>query len=197
MIQDELREISCFPLNNETPKKKEIMCSRTFGAPVFDLASLRESVACYASLAMERLRKQKSVCQEIEVYIRTNPFKEIPQYSRAEKRIFISPTCDTRKVIREAWDALDEIYLNGYEYKKALIKLSRIQEASEHQISLFGGNDSSKDLALMKVMDKINAREGQDAVKIAACGTNKDAWYMKQVLKSPRFVTGWNELKKI
>ncbi|MDO9180895.1 MAG: Y-family DNA polymerase [Bacteriovorax sp.] len=197
MIQDELREISCFPLNTETPKKKEIMCSRSFGTPVFDIRSMRESVACYASLASEKLRKQKSVCAEIEVYIQTNPFKDIPQYAKAAKAILSSPTSDTRKIIRAAWETLDRIFLNGFEYKKALIKLSRIQEASEHQVSLFGDNDSKEDLEIMRVMDQINAREGHEMVKIAACGTNKEAWYMKQVLKSPRYVTGWSELVKI
>lgn len=197
MIQDELREISCFPLNNETPKKKEIICSRTFGVPVFDLSSIRESVACYVSLACEKLRKQESVAQEIEVYIQTNPFKDIPQYSKSLKSTLSSPSSDTRKIIREAWKVLDQIYLHGFEYKKALVKISRIQDANEHQVSLFGDNDSKEDLELMKVMDKINARDGHETLKIAACGTNKEAWYMKQVLKSPRYVTGWSEIKKI
>ena len=197
MIQDELREISCFPLNTETPKKKEIMCSRTFGVPVFDLASMRESVACYASLACEKLRKQKSVCSEIEVYIQTNPFKDVPQYAKSEKYVLSSPTADTRKIIRAAWEALDLIFKNGFEYKKALIKISRIQEANEHQVSLFGDNDSIHDLELMKTMDAINAREGHEMVKVAACGINKEAWYMKQIMKSPRFVTGWSEILRV
>ncbi len=197
MIQEELREISCFPLNDETPKKKEIVCSRTFGAPVFDLASLRESVACYASLACEKLRKQSSVCQEVEVYVRTNPFKEVPQYVRVGSSLLESPTCDTRKIIRESWRILDEIFISGYEYKKALVKLGRIQDANEHQVSLFGNNDTEDDLELMRVMDKINAREGHETLKIAACGVNKEAWYMKQILKSQRFVSGWSELKKV
>ena len=197
MIQDELREISCFQLNNETPKKKEIISSRTFGNPVFELSSIRESVACYASLACEKLRKQSSVCQQIEVYIRTNPFKEIPQYMRAETIILDNPTCDTRKVIKAAWEILDRIFIHGYEYKKAMVKLSKIQELNEHQISLFGGNDSDDDLRIMLVMDKINQREGHETLKIAACGVSKESWYMKQVFKSPRYTTGWNELPKI
>ena len=197
MIQDELREISCFPLNNETPKKKEIISSRTFGNPVYELASLRESVACYASLACEKLRKQSSVCQQVEVYIRTNPFKEIPQYMRVESVILDSPTCDTRKIIKAAWSALDKIFIHGYEYKKAMVKLSKIQDQSEHQVSLFGGNDSDEDLKIMLVMDKINHREGHETLKIAACGVNKESWYMKQIFKSPRYVTGWNELPKV
>ncbi|MDD4974520.1 MAG: Y-family DNA polymerase [Bacteriovorax sp.] len=197
MIQDELNEISCFPLNTEAPKKKEIVCSRTFGNPVFDLATLRESVASYASLACEKLRKQQSVCQVIEIYIRTNPFKEVPQYARADSALLISPTCDTRKIISEAWKILDGIFINGFEYKKALVKLSRIQDSNEHQNSLFGENDTSEDLELMKVMDRINYREGHETVKIAACGVNKESWYMKQVHKSKRYLTGWNELLKI
>ena len=197
MIQDELNEISCFPLNNETPKKKEIICSRTFGNPVFDLATLRESVACYASLACEKLRKQQSVCHEVEVYIRTNPFKEVPQYVRIQSATLISPTCDTRKIIREAWKILDSIFINGFEYKKAMVKLSRIQDLNEHQDSLFGENDTEIDLELMRVMDGINHREGHETVKIAACGVNKASWYMKQVHKSKRYLTGWNELLKL
>lgn len=197
MIQDEMREISCFPLNNETPKKKEIVCSRTFGTPVYDLASLRESVACYASLACEKLRKQKSVCQEVEIFIRTNPFKEVAQYVRVAGGLLDSPSCDTRKIIRFAWALLDQIFINGYEYKKAMVKLSRIQDDNEHQVALFGETDTPLDLELMKVMDRVNAREGHDTLKIAACGVNKEAWYMKQVMKSQRFVSGWSELKKI
>ena len=69
--------------------------------------------------------------------------------------------------------------------KIRLIKLSRIQDASEYQISFLGETDSHEDLELMKVMDRINVREGHEMVKIAACGVNKEAWYMKQVLKSP------------
>lgn len=198
MIQDELRGISCFPLTEEPPKKKEIISSRTFGKPVYELAMLRESIACYASLACEKLRKQKSVCQEVEIFIRTNPFKEsVAQYVRVNSTRLDSATCDTRKVIQVAWKLLDEIFINGYEYKKASVKLSRIQDANEHQVSLFGGYDTEKDLEIMRVMDRINLRDGHETLKVAACGVNKDAWYMNQVMKSPRYLTGWNELLKI
>lgn len=197
MIQDELKEITCFPIAEEPPKKKEIMSSRTFGNPVFDLKSLQESIACYASLACEKLRKQESVCREISIFVRTNPFKETAQYVREASTSLESPTCDTRKIIKAAFTLLDEIFVPGYEYKKAAIKLSKIQDQSEHQISLFGQNDTMEDLTLMKIMDRVNAREGDEMLKIAACGTNKQAWFMKQTLKSQRYVTGWTELLKI
>lgn len=198
MIQDELREISCFPLNEEAPKKKEIMSSRTFGAPVYDKRSMQEALASYASLACEKLRSQQSVCNEVEIFIRTNPFKEgVAQYVRVNAKRLESATCDTRKVIIAAFELLDDIFISGYEYKKVAVKLMRIQDATEHQISLFGKYDTENDLKLMKLMDKINTREGHETLKIAACGTNKQAWFMKQTQRSARYVTGWNELLKI
>lgn len=197
MIQDELNEIQCFPINEEAAKKKEILSSRTFGIPVFDYHMLAESVACYTSLAAEKLRKQKSVCGEISVYVRTNPYKEVPQYGCSRHLTLTSPTCDTRKLINAALTILKEIYRPGFEYKKAGIHLSKLSDQAEYQVSLFGAYDTEKDLALMYTMDKINEREGQEMLKSAACGVNKAAWYMKQVLKSPRYVTGFNELLKI
>lgn len=197
MIQDEMREITCFPFNEQNEKKKQIMCSRTFGVPVYDLTTLRESVASYASLATERLRKQNSVCEEISIYIRTNPFKDTPQYIQSHSMTLSAPTCDTRKIIRAAFLLLDEIYRPGFEYKKTAVTLSKIKDANECQIALFGENDTELDLALMKTMDKINQREGYEMIKSAASGTNKAAWFMKQVLKSKRFVSGWSELLKI
>jgi DNA polymerase V len=197
MIQDELNEISCFPLTLETPKKKEILSSRTFGSPVFEISILRESVASYASLAAEKLRKQNSVCGLVEIYIHTNPFKETPQYANAASMILSSPTADTRKIIKAAWKLLDTIFKNGYEYKKAGIKLSKIADQNEYQASLFGDHDTELDLTLMSVMDKINHREGSETIKSAACGINKEAWQMKQIYKSPRYVTGFHSLLKI
>lgn len=197
MIQDELRGITCFPFNEASEPKKQILCSRTFGTPVFTKQLLRESIASYASLAAEKLRKQNSVCQEVSIYIRTNPHKETPQYAKEISCKLSAATADTRKIIRECWRLLDEIFINGFEYKKALVALNRIQDANEHQISLFGDNDSNIDIALMKTMDNINQKEGHEMIKIAACGTKKEAWYMKQVQKSPRFLSGWSELPKI
>lgn len=197
MIQDELREITCFTINEEVPKKKEIMSSRTFGLPVFDKRSLQEALASYASLACEKLRSQNSVCSEVEIYIRTNPFKDVEQYVRANSKKLDSATCDTRKIIRATFELLEEIFIFGYEYKKVAVKLMRLQDATEYQVSLFGVYDTKEDLALMKLMDKVNARDGHETLKIAACGVNKQAWFMKQNLKSPRYVTGWSELLQI
>jgi len=197
MTQDELRGITCFNLSLEVDKKKEIISSRTFGQPVFDLKSLRESVANYASLACEKLRKQDSVCSVVEVWIRTNPHKDTPQYYAVDAHKFSGQTADSKKIIKYAWQVLDKLYKQGYEYKKALVKLSGIRDKSETQLALFGENDSEKSESLMQIMDLINKRDGHNTIRSGACGVDNKAWKMRQTLKSPRFVTGWSELPRV
>ncbi len=191
MTQDELRGIPCLTLNSVVTKKQEIISSRSFGSPVFDLKSLRESVANYASLASETLRKQDSVCAAVEVYIRTSQHNETTHYSAYDSISIPAQTSDTRKIIKYAWAVLDKLYKEGYDYKKAQVKLSGIRDKDQVQLNLFEAGDSSASDKLNAVMDKINAREGKLMIKSAACGVDNQAW------KSPRYVTGWSELPKV
>jgi DNA polymerase V len=108
-----------------------------------------------------------------------------------------SATSDTRKVIKYAFSVLARLYREGYEYKKAGIKLSGIVPKTEAQMGLFDKPDSEKDESLMKSMDAINARDGSNTLKSAACGVDNKAWAMNRHHKSPRFVTGWSELPRV
>ncbi len=193
-IKEELMGQSRFDLELTSPKKKEIISSRTFGSSVEGVEHLRESVANYASAACEKLRKQSSVCSGVEVYIRTSPFKNTEQYYAIETAKILSATSDTRKVIRYALGVLDKLFRAGYEYKKAGIKLTQITDRTQSQMSLMDSPDSLKTDALMRCMDEINGKEGPRTLFSAACGTQNKAWAMNRNYKSPRYVSSWNEL---
>ena len=196
-IQEELRGNPCFELELEAQKKKEILSSRTFGDAVYDLESLREAVSNYASVACEKLRKQRSVCSTVEVWIRTNPFKKTPQYYAVDCKHYLSHTADTRKVIKYALSVLEQLYREGYEYKKALVKLSGIRDRSSSQLSFLEQGDTEKDLSLMKAMDRINQKEGPMTLRVASCGVYDKAWKMKQSHKSPRYLSGWSQIPPV
>ena len=49
----------------------------------------------------------------------------------------------------------------------------------------------------MRSMDKINAKYGPRTVYPAVCGIENNAWVMNRNLKSPNYVSGWTELKKV
>jgi DNA polymerase V len=195
-IKHELMGISCFPLNLNIEDKKEIMCSRTFGKSVYDLPTLKKSIANYISSAAEKMRKQNSICTEVSIFARTNPFKNVEQFYLYDREKLNNPTCDTRKLIKTAFELLTANYRGGFEYKKAGVKLSNFYNSSEYQVDFFNPTDSKSDFELMNLIDRINYFEGEGTVKFGACGTDKKAWDMNRNFKSPRFTTSWSELKR-
>lgn len=198
MTQDELRGITCHELEIVSEKKKEIMCSRSFGTPVTSLEDLREAVANYATSACQKMRKQNSACAVIEVFCHSDPHKyeETPYYG-SDSQKFLSPTIDTRRVIKYAWKVLEDLYQLGILYKKAGIRLSSLENEGNIQFSLFEKGDDEKAKKLMKIVDQINEREGEGTIRSMACGVDNKAWQMRQNLISPRYVTGWNNLAKV
>lgn len=80
-IVAELNGEACIGLDEVTPPRRQIICSRSFGMPVSLLADLEQAVIAYTTRAAEKLRDQHSVAAGIQVYIRTNPHKDdAPQY---------------------------------------------------------------------------------------------------------------------
>ncbi|MFC2075034.1 Y-family DNA polymerase [Bdellovibrionota bacterium] len=193
----ELMGIACFPIEKILSRKKEIISSRTFGRAVTSESTLRESVASYTSLAMEKLRKQNSVCSSLSVWVRTNPFQAAPQFYGFETEELLTGTLDTCKAIGLASKALSQMYRPGFEYKKAGVLLSNIADKNGNQLNFFESVDTPKVETLMATMDAINAKEGPHTVKSASCGTDNEAWRMQRNFKSPRYTTSWREIPKV
>ena len=144
-----------------------------------------------------KMRSQESLCSEISVFARTNPFKvSSEQYHIYERSRLTNPTCDTRKLLNAAFELLDRGFRSGYEYRKAGIKLSNFNESSSFQMNFLYESDTERDLALMKSLDSINHIEGKGALKFASSGTSDAAWKMNRNFKSPRYTTSWSELPR-
>ncbi len=195
-IKHELMGINCFELELDIEKKKEIMCSRSFGQSVYDLPSLKEIIANYITDAAEKLRAQDSFCLEVCVFARTNPFKNNGQYFMFESQKLANPTSDTHKLIKIALKLLERGYRAGFEYKKAGVRLMNFFNSTEYQIDFLEDYDTEKDLQLMKCIDYINFMNGYNVIKSMACGTEDISWRMNRNFKSPKYTTCWDELKK-
>jgi DNA polymerase V len=196
-MQEELKGYPRFELELATKKKKNILCSRSFSEEVKSIEALREAVAHYASQAAEKIRKQESVCTRVGVFARTSPFRKGPQHRGYETVLMLSPSSDTRKIIRYAFEALDQLFKAGYEYKKAGVTLSELYDQSHSQLSLFENSLDPKGEALMRAMDAINKKEGPGTLRVAACGNTRKAWSMNRNFLSPRYVTGWGQLPRV
>lgn len=195
--KQELLGQACFVLEKEIQRKQVIRSSRSFGENVYEKAVLREAIANFVTAACRKLRKQKSVCGAISIFIRTSPFKNTVQYSAYDAYELSFFTANTCTLIEFAWGLLDRIYRPGICYKKAGIELHKIRDNSEFQLSLFENNEQEKSFKLMRTLDFITDREGEFSIKSMACGVNSVAWKMLRDYKSPRYTTSWNELPTI
>lgn len=192
----ELRGISVLQLDEVTPARQQILCSRSFGMPVTQLVGLQEALTSYITRAAEKLRCQSSVTDVLHVYIRTNPYrKRDAQYQQGITVPLREPLCDTLKLVQAGLWGLKRIYRAGYRYNKAGVILMNLAPAGIRQAALFTDDAAIADRtqSLMKTVDLINRRMGQDTLFLAGAGIAKD-WHMKQEHKSPCYTTAWKEL---
>jgi len=191
----ELNGIACQNLEAVAPNKQQIMSSRSFGAYVYDLPGLGEAVAVYMARAAEKLRRQGSLAGIVQVYIRTNPFKDnAPQYHPSLTIPLPEATDDTARLIRAAHWGLKRIYKPGFAYQKAGIALLDLSPQANAQIPLFANKPDRH--ALMQVMDRINATFGRGSLRSAAEGMRQN-WRMKRDRMSPAYTTRWDELPEV
>ncbi len=200
----ELGGTSCIELQDAPTQKQQISTTRTFGAPVSDLNGLIEAITAFASRACEKLRKQASTCSQVNVFVRTSPFRQSAQYAQAITMKLSAPSSDTLCLVQAALAGLRTIYRPGYEYAKAGIHLLDLQSESMGQTQFDfealksarsdpGLQDRRKQL--MKTMDSINSRFGRGALVVGSVGVNTDgAWHMKQTRLSPNYTTNWQDM---
>lgn len=195
----ELRGVSCLALEEVAPPKKQIMVSRSFGSPVFELDDLQQAVGAFASRAAEKLRSQASAAGAVVVFIQTSPFREQdPQYSRSLTVPLSTATDDTLRLTRAALVGLKRIYQPGYAFAKAGVMLRELVDRDKVHGDLFSVSESPKSDALMAALDRVNSRFGKKAlVTGVAAGGENGVWKMRQGNKSPNFTTRWDELLRL
>lgn len=193
----ELRGYSCIEMDEAPSAKKSIVNSRSFGKQVSDIAELREAVSNYITRAAEKLRRQKSVAGHLMVFLSTNRFKEGPQYNNSLSTTLFPPTAYTPELIKIALKLLEELYLPGFEYKKAGVMFADIISEADVPLNFIEAcylDDKRKEL--MDIVDKLNRKHGQDTLFFASSGIQKD-WQMRRAKLSPRFTTRWSDLPKV
>jgi DNA polymerase V len=194
-IVAELNGVACLELDDVTPPRQQIICSRSFGVPVVMLEDLEQAVISFTSRAAEKLRHQHSLAGGIQVYIRTNPHNEKqPQYQQSMLLPLPEPTNDTRLLCRAALRGLQQIYRSGYAYQKAGVMLTEIIAAASRPCTLFDDVAAQqKSAALMTTLDQINRRMGSGTVQLLGEGVRK-SWAMRRGNVSQCYTTEWDEL---
>lgn len=191
----ELRGEPCIEIDEIAPDKQQICTSRSFPSEVSDFDTLHTAVASFTATCAEKLRRQKSVCGELYVFIYTDWHKE--QSQSFERRIvkLVTPTDSTLELTAMAAAALRQIYKSGFGYKKAGVILGDISPRMGVQTALFDPIDRDKHSRLMTVMDDLNRKQGRGTVGVAA-GRHKLLETVHEHL-SRQFTTDINDILKV
>ena len=180
----------------EVLRNQSICTSRSFGEMVSDLASLKASVATFASSCANKLRGQNAGARTVTVFLSSNRFREdLQQYANSATYTFITPTSDTLEITQAALAVIKEIYRPGILYKKSGGIVGDICDMSMLQMNLFDPVSNRKERSdLMKAIDELNHRYGLKTVKLMAEGESKQPWQVKCEHRSQNYLTDINEI---
>ncbi|WP_034913083.1 translesion error-prone DNA polymerase V subunit UmuC [Erwinia sp. 9145] len=190
----ELRGEPCLELEEFAPTKQQIVCSRSFGHRITDFNDMRQAICTYAERAGEKLRGEKQYCRQISVFVKTNPHAvDEPYYGNQITGKLLTPSNDTRDIIRMAMDCLDRIWIDGHRYMKAGVMLGDFFSQGVAQLNLFDENQPQKNSeTLMRLIDGIN-QSGRGQLWFAGQGIQK-SWAMKREMLSPAYTTRYSDL---
>lgn len=192
----ELRGEECIGIEEVAPAKQQIISSRSFGNPVVLIEDLADAITHFVTNAAGKLRAQNSIAGLLQVFIMTDRFREDrPQYNPTIAIPLPVATADSMKIASYAYQGLQSIFKDGYQYKKAGVILGDIRSKHILQTDLFADQEETCTAALMATMDAINSKYGRGTLKISNDGARR-AWGMRAENKSPHYTTDWNEIAR-
>ncbi len=178
--QRELMGHDCQIANPVTIAHKTIMTSRTFGKVLTDRDAVADAIVSFAERTARQLRDENSVAGSIMTYVRGDYFrKDLPFYSNSCQLRLDTPSSDTMTIARMALKAFNNIWKDGFGYRKAGVMALDIQHNSGIQLNVFDPDDHGKFRRLMTSIDDINNKYGKRSIKLAP-GVLRGEWAANQ-----------------
>ena len=194
----ELNNIPCLELMEEPDAKQGIGTAKSFGFMLSDYSLIAEACSYYVAEVADLLRQQQSSATMIEVGLQTNNFSSYDKQYRNKISIQLdSPTNSTIRLNKEALNGLQQIFRQGYRYKKVSVNLLQIVPDNQIQTSLFEVKHKNESKEITQVIDALNNKYGKNKVKVATVGNREKEWALIKEHRSPRYTTQWSELLTI
>ena len=196
-LQKELFGEVCYPLELTRKRKQNICTARSFGSEIKKLSKLKEAIGSYANTCATKLRKEKSCCATVSVFLSTNPFNpQAKQYNPYKVIQLNVPTNDSMEIVKFAIKGLGSIYRDDCIYKKAGVIVGRTVPQGQTQLSLFDSLDRGKRKNINIAVDKVNSLMGKNKIHLAVEGNGRK-WKLKQERLSPCYTTRFAEILEV
>ena len=192
-LKKELEGESVLSLEENRSPKKAIATTRSFEKNLTKFEDLKERVSTFSILCSEKLRVQKSSCNSIYIFVKSNKHqKNKLQYRNGIVMTLPFASNSSISISKYAVEGLKRIYKQDIEYKKAGVIVMGLIPTDSNQLNLFE-KENPRYQALMKTLDFVNKKEGSNKIKLASQDL-KRIWKMKQTKLTKRYTT---ELKEI
>lgn len=182
---------------DEPENKKSIAVTRSFPQKISEYDDLRERISTFATVCGEKLRKQKSCCHSLTVFLGVLD-EENPGRKKYYHKLINIPfeTNSGITLSNTAIKGLEYLYdnLKGQKFHKAGVIVTQLTNEDQKQFQLFE-EENPKHLALMQLMDRINKKAGDRKIKLATQGDK--TWNMKQTRLSPKYTTQITDIIKV
>lgn len=137
---------------------KSIGNSITLAKDVQDVESLNEILLALAEHVAYRLRKYNMVANVLNVALRTNEFKDFSHQSKLDMA-----TSNTKDIYLKAKELLRAMY-KGEAIRLVALRVDKLTNKNESQISLFDTENKNKQEKLDKVIDKLKEKYGYSTI---------------------------------
>mgnify|MGYP001297768261 FL=1 len=192
-LKKELEGESVLSLEEHRSPKKAIATTRSFEKNLTKFEDLKERVSTFSILCSEKLRVQKSSCNSIYIFVKSNKHqKNKLQYRNGIVMTLPFASNSSITISKYAVEGLKRIYKQDIEYKKAGVIVMGLIPTDSNQLNLFE-KENPRYQALMKTLDFINKKEGSNKIKLASQDL-KRIWKMKQTKLTKRYTTELNEI---
>ena len=196
-LLNELKGVPAIQWEFETPAKKNICTSRSFGNLLTDRNVIREAICNHAASCALKLRQQKSACKTMMVFLSTNPHKTAEeQYSSSIHVEMETAANDTSEIIKHACKGFEMIFKEGFRYMKCGVIVNDLVPEDQVQHNLFDKANRPKNKKVMHALDGINKTLGKEIVRFAVQGYERK-FRLKAEWLSPKYTTRIDDILKI
>jgi DNA polymerase V len=194
----ELQGVSCCPLDLEGKLPQSIASTRTFGQDTSSSEAVEAALATFITTASFRLRRSGQLSSRVSLFATTSRYK--PGYRSWYQELKIpQPTADPGVLIPLITNEFRKFYRPDIQYHRAGITLHDFVPDTQIQTDLLGSINTDhydKSKSRMAAFDNINNLYGRRTIRFAA-ELAAATWKPKYLLRSPRYVSRWDELPSI
>lgn len=189
----ELNGEKCLSFHEVFKEQQQIISSKAFGKPIYQLPALLSVTMGYLEKAMEKLRANNQLARYISISA-SGPRSSGGRGTIQEVIALPTHTNDTLLCAQLVTTAFTRIFKPN-KYLRSMVCLTGLISDENYQLDFLEPEQSIKSRKLMSVIDTLN-KGNQKNVSLGR-SPKQTPWSMRRELLSPRYTTSWTDLPTI